>query len=116
MVEVQTHRSSSGFQPVGDGCAPALDSAGVSKPPVLRIPAASTSGSPSLLLGGLSVENATLNRFLSLHYLLPFIIAGNSVVHLAALHEVGSNHPLVGANPVDKSAFFTDSLIKDLVG
>ena len=53
---------------------------------------------------------------MSLHYLLPFIIAGNSVVHLAALHEVGSNHPLVGANPVDKSAFFTDSLIKDLVG
>ena len=35
---------------LGDGCAPALDSAGVSKPPVLRIPAASTSGSPSLLL------------------------------------------------------------------
>ena len=43
----------------------------------------------SWLWGGLSVENATLNRFLSLHYLLPFIIAGNSVVHLAALHEVG---------------------------
>ena len=38
----------------------------------------------SWLWGGLSVENATLNRFLSLHYLLPFIIAGNSVVHLAA--------------------------------
>ena len=70
----------------------------------------------SWLWGGLSVENATLNRFLSLHYLLPFIIAGNSVVHLAALHQYGSNHPLVGANPVDKSAFFTDSLIKDLVG
>ena len=54
----------------------------------------------SWLWGGLSVENATLNRFLSLHYLLPFIIAGNSVVHLAALHQYGSNHPLVGANPV----------------
>ena len=59
----------------------------------------------SWLWGGLSVENATLNRFLSLHYLLPFIIAGNSVVHLAALHQYGSNHPLVGAKPVDKSAF-----------
>jgi len=34
----------------------------------------------------------------------------------AALHQYGSNHPLVGANPVDKSAFLTDSLIKDLVG
>ncbi len=70
----------------------------------------------SWLWGGLSVENATLNRFLSLHYLLPFIIAGNSVVHIAALHQYGSNHPLVGANPVDKSAFLTDSIIKDLVG
>ena len=59
----------------------------------------------SWLWGGLSVENATLNRFLSLHYLLPFFIAGNSVVHLAALHQYGSNHPLVGAKPVDKSAF-----------
>ena len=70
----------------------------------------------SWLWGGLSVENATLNRVLSLHYLLPFIIAGNSVVHIAALHQYGSNHPLVGANPVDKSAFLTDTIIKDLVG
>ena len=68
------------------------------------------------LWGGLSVENATLNRFLSLHYLLPFILACHSMVHLAALHQYGSNHPLVGAYPVDKSAFLTDSLIKDLVG
>jgi len=70
----------------------------------------------SWLWGGLSVENATLNRVLSLHYLLPFIIAGTSVVHIAALHQYGSNHPLVGANPVDKSAFLTDTIIKDLVG
>ena len=60
----------------------------------------------SWLWGGLSVENATLNRFLSLHYLLPFIIAGNSVVHLAALHEVGSNHPLVGAKPGGQERLF----------
>ena len=39
----------------------------------------------SWLWGGLSVENATLNRFLSLHYLLPFIIAGNSVVLVVQL-------------------------------
>ena len=63
----------------------------------------------SWLWGGLSVENATLNRVLSLHYLLPFIIAGTSVVHIAALHQYGSNHPLVGANPVDKSAFLTEA-------
>ena len=47
---------------------------------------------------------------------LPFILACHSMVHLAALHQYGSNPPLVGASPVGKSAFLTDSLIKDLVG
>ena len=46
------------------------------------------------LWGGFSVDNATLNRFFSLHYLLPFIIAGASILHLAALHQYGSNNPL----------------------
>ena len=45
------------------------------------------------LWGGFSVDNATLNRFFSLHYLLPFIIAGASILHLAALHQYGSNNP-----------------------
>jgi ubiquinol-cytochrome c reductase cytochrome b subunit len=35
---------------------------------------------------------------------------------LASAAQYGSNHPLVGANPVDKSAFLTDTIIKDLVG
>jgi ubiquinol-cytochrome c reductase cytochrome b subunit len=47
-----------------------------------------------LLWGGFSVDNATLNRFLSLHYLLPFIIAGLSIVHLILLHIHGNNNPL----------------------
>ncbi|MCL7052192.1 hypothetical protein MKW94_015557 [Papaver nudicaule] len=46
------------------------------------------------LWGGFSVDNATLNRFFSLHYLLPFILVGASVLHLAALHQYGSNNPL----------------------
>lgn len=49
--------------------------------------------------GGFSVDNATLNRFFSLHYLLPFILVGLVVLHLIALHHHGSNNPLgVSAN------------------
>lgn len=46
------------------------------------------------LWGGFAVDNATLNRFFSLHYLLPFVIAGVVILHLAALHQHGSNNPL----------------------
>jgi quinol-cytochrome oxidoreductase complex cytochrome b subunit len=45
------------------------------------------------LWGGYAVDNATLNRFFSLHYLLPFIIAGVVVLHIWALHVHGSNNP-----------------------
>ncbi len=45
------------------------------------------------LLGGPAVDNATLNRFLSLHYLLPFVIAGLVVVHIWAFHTTGNNNP-----------------------
>ena len=48
----------------------------------------------TLLWGGFSVDNPTLNRFFSLHYLLPFIIVGLVIVHLWALHEHKSNNPL----------------------
>ncbi len=46
------------------------------------------------LWGGFAVDNATLNRFFSLHYLLPFVIVGVVVLHLVALHRFGSNNPL----------------------
>ena len=46
------------------------------------------------LLGGFAVDNPTLNRFFSLHYLLPFIIAGVVVLHIWALHVPGNNNPL----------------------
>ncbi len=42
------------------------------------------------LWGGFAVDNATLNRFFSLHYLLPFVIAGVVVLHIWALHVAGN--------------------------
>jgi len=46
------------------------------------------------LWGGFAVDNPTLNRFFSLHYLLPFIIVGVVILHIIALHRFGSNNPL----------------------
>ena len=45
------------------------------------------------LLGGPAVDNATLNRFFSLHYLMPFLIAGLVIVHIWAFHTTGNNNP-----------------------
>ncbi len=47
-----------------------------------------------LLLGGFAVDNPTLNRFFSLHYLLPFIIFGVVLLHIWALHVPGNNNPI----------------------
>jgi len=47
----------------------------------------------TLLLGGPAVDNATLNRFFSLHYLLPFIIAALVIVHIWAFHTTGNSNP-----------------------
>lgn len=66
--------------------------------------------------GGFSVSNATLNRFFSLHYLLPFVLAGLAVVHLIALHEHGSNNPIGVDGNIDKVPFHPYYSIKDLFG
>ena len=66
------------------------------------------------LWGGFTVNNATLNRFFSLHFFLPFIIAGVSVIHLALLHKDGSNNPLGTDGNVDKIPFYPYFFIKDL--
>lgn len=68
------------------------------------------------LIGGFSVNNATLNRFYSLHYLLPFVIAGISIVHIAALHHRGSNNPLGINSAADKINFYPYLVTKDRVG
>lgn len=57
------------------------------------------------LWGGFSVDNPTLNRFYSLHYTLPFVLAGLSVFHIAALHQYGSTNPL-GVNTQSASLNF----------
>ena len=52
----------------------------------------------TLLWGGFSVDNPTLNRFFALHFLLPFVLLGLVILHTAALHVCGSNNPL-GIDP-----------------
>jgi len=67
------------------------------------------------LWGGFSVDNATLNRFFSLHYLLPFGILGAVLLHLGELHREGSNNPLgIHGKDVDKVTFAPYFLTKDL--
>ena len=67
------------------------------------------------LWGGFSVDNATLNRFFSLHYLLPFVITGLVLVHLSLLHTVGSNNPLGINKSVDSVSFYPYFYVKDLL-
>ena len=63
-------------------------------------------GEPILiwLRGGPAIDNATLNRFFSLHYLLPFVIFGVVVLHLWALHTSGQNNPVGILIPKDRQA------------
>jgi ubiquinol-cytochrome c reductase cytochrome b subunit len=69
------------------------------------------------LWGGYSVDNATLNRFFSLHYLLPFVIALLSLVHVAVLHESGSSNPLnIALSVSNKVPFHPYFVFKDLLG
>ncbi|MCW8084612.1 cytochrome b [Sabulicella glaciei] len=70
------------------------------------------------LWGGFSVDNPTLNRFFSLHYLLPFVITGVVFLHVAALHVTGSNNPLgiEPKGPQDTLPFHPYYTIKDSVG
>ena len=68
------------------------------------------------LWGDFSVGNATLNRFFSLHYLLPFVIAALSLIHLALLHQEGSGNPLGIESNVDKISMYPYFILKDFVG
>ena len=66
--------------------------------------------------GGFAVDNATLTRFYSIHFLLPFIIAATRALHLLFLHETGSNNPLGLSRDRDKVPFHSYYSFKDLVG
>src|SRR5213594_3359747 len=72
----------------------------------------------TLLWGGYSVGNPTLNRFFSLHYLLPFVIAGVVVLHIWALHVAGQNNPTGVDVKTEKDTvpFTPHATIKDLFG
>ena len=65
------------------------------------------------LWGGYTVGNPTLNRFFSIHFFLPFLIAGVSLIHLALLHKVGSNSPLGSDTGVDDLPFYPYFAVKD---
>lgn len=65
--------------------------------------------------GGFSVGNATLNRFFSLHYLLPFVLAALAAVHMLTLHSHGSSNPLGISSNLDKIAIHPYFMFKDLV-
>jgi ubiquinol-cytochrome c reductase cytochrome b subunit len=66
------------------------------------------------LWGGYTVSNPTLNRFFSIHFLLPFLIAGVTLVHLALLHKVGSNSPIGSDTGVDDLPFYPYFASKDV--
>nr|AFO85192.1 cytochrome b [Prinia erythroptera] len=66
--------------------------------------------------GGFSVDNPTLTRFFAIHFLLPFVIVGLTLVHLTLLHETGSNNPLGIPSDCDKIPFHPYYTTKDIVG
>nr|AGX28918.1 cytochrome b [Pomatorhinus musicus]AIS72486.1 cytochrome b [Pomatorhinus musicus] len=66
--------------------------------------------------GGFSVDNPTLTRFFAIHFLLPFVIAGLTLVHLTLLHDTGSNNPLGIPSDCDKIPFHPYYTIKDVLG
>nr|AAC32983.1 cytochrome b [Harpactes ardens] len=66
--------------------------------------------------GGFSVDNPTLTRFFTLHFLLPFMISGLTIIHLTFLHESGSNNPLGIVSNSDKIPFHPYFSLKDILG
>jgi ubiquinol-cytochrome c reductase cytochrome b subunit len=66
--------------------------------------------------GGFSVNNATLNRFFALHFVLPFVLAALALMHLIALHDsVGSGNPLGVSGNYDRLPFAPYFIFKDLI-
>nr|YP_009737823.1 cytochrome b [Mellicta ambigua]QHW07597.1 cytochrome b [Mellicta ambigua] len=66
--------------------------------------------------GGFAVDNATLTRFYTFHFLLPFIITMMTMIHLLFLHQTGSNNPLGINSNLDKIPFHPFFTYKDLIG
>lgn len=66
--------------------------------------------------GGFAVDNATLTRFFTFHFILPFIVAAITMIHLLFLHQTGSNNPLGVNSNIDKIPFHPYFTFKDIVG
>lgn len=66
--------------------------------------------------GGFAVDNATLTRFFTFHFVIPFIIAGLAIVHLLFLHQTGSNNPIGVKSNLDKIPFHPYFSVKDTFG
>ncbi len=65
--------------------------------------------------GGFAVDNATLNRFFTFHFLFPFLILALVIIHLLYLHQTGSNNPLGTNRNIDKIPFHPYFTFKDLI-
>nr|BDQ44414.1 cytochrome b [Metaphire soulensis] len=66
--------------------------------------------------GGFAVDNATLNRFFSFHFILPFIIIGVTILHIMFLHQTGSNNPIGINTDSERIPFHSYYSIKDVLG
>lgn len=66
--------------------------------------------------GGFAVDNATLTRFFTFHFILPFIVLALVIIHLLFLHQTGSNNPLGLNSNIDKIPFHPYFIYKDIVG
>jgi quinol-cytochrome oxidoreductase complex cytochrome b subunit len=64
--------------------------------------------------GGYVISNPTLHRFYTIHFILPFVIAGLTFIHLALLHKVGSSSPIGSDTGVDDTPFYPYFVQKDL--
>nr|YP_009112211.1 cytochrome b [Drosophila incompta]AIY56335.1 cytochrome b [Drosophila incompta] len=66
--------------------------------------------------GGFAVDNATLTRFFTFHFILPFIVLAMTMIHLLFLHQTGSNNPIGLNSNTDKIPFHPYFTYKDIVG
>nr|YP_009179681.1 cytochrome b [Chrysomya nigripes]ALK60721.1 cytochrome b [Chrysomya nigripes] len=66
--------------------------------------------------GGFAVDNATLTRFFTFHFILPFIVLAATLIHILFLHETGSNNPMGLNSNIDKIPFHPYFTYKDIVG
>nr|QNV49148.1 cytochrome b [Drino sp. PH-2020] len=66
--------------------------------------------------GGFAVDNATLTRFFTFHFILPFIVLATAIIHIMFLHETGSNNPIGLNSNINKIPFHPYFTYKDIVG